>query len=341
MRKIIIDKSNENQRIDKFLKRYMPNAAGAFIYRMLREKKIKLNDQKTSGNVILRAGDEIKIYFSDSTLEIFTNQKCQTANDVRALQKIELRLFEKNIIARSDDILLINKPAGMLSQKAKKSDISVCELLIEYLKSKNETDDEKLLTYRPSVVNRLDRNTSGVLICALTLKGAQCISEIIKQRTIKKEYLCLVIGKAEKEMTVEGYLVKDAGSNKVRIISQKEAVSVKHERIKTLFRPVIYEKGLTLVSVELITGKTHQIRSQMAALGYPLAGDPKYGDAGFNAKLKREYGLNRQFLHSYRLQMPTDERLGEIFSGKTFTAPLPSELTKVLKNALPKDIQTD
>ena len=323
MKKIIIDETNQNQRLDKFLKRYLPNAGAGFLYRMLREKKIKLNGAKSEGKEILKTDDEIVIYFSDETLEKFMGTSKDDKNTAESSDLKAVRDFKNCIIYEDRDVCIINKPAGMLSQKSRPEDISACELLNMYLASGKNQDGLNINQFKPSAVNRLDRNTSGILVCAKTLPAAQELSEMFRDRTLKKEYLALVLGKVERKYDIKSYLKKDDKCNKVDVIEKfKEG----YDKIETSYEPLGYLDNATLLNVDLLTGKTHQIRAHLSYMGNPIAGDSKYGNKKANGEFKRRYGLGRQFLHAYKLTFPDIKGRLKILSKKSFRAELPKEL---------------
>jgi len=307
MREIVIGPDTEGQRLDKFLKRYLPDAGTGFLYRMLRQKKIVLNGAKADGSVILKAGDAVRIWFSDETLAKFSGstesgKRAQGTGAGRDAAKggsggPDVKAFARGIIFENDDLLLYNKPAGLLTQRDDRNEASLNDLLVAYLTEKNEAD---LQLYRPSAVNRLDRNTSGLVICAKNLKSAQCLSKLIRDREIRKEYICLVKGHFNKEGLFESRSEKDGS------------------RMATRFTVIEAGRRLSYVNAELLTGRTHQIRQQLLLLGHPIAGDPRYGDERLNRLLREQYGLKRQYLHSYRLTFPeTIEELPGL-SGRIF-----------------------
>lgn len=341
MKKLIITEATQNQRLDKYLKRYFPNAGQGFLYRMLREKKIKLNGKKAEGKTLLAAGDEITVYFSEETLETFMRPpEGKTPGNVPSAEgnpkkpvsghrtDPEAWDFGSRIIYEDAQVLFWNKPAGLLSQKSAVRDVSACELLVDYLVRKKEATEESLREYRPSAVNRLDRNTSGLLICAKTLAAARTLSDLLRSRELKKEYLAMVRGRVEEAMRVSAWLKKEADGNRVQVCgSPREGF----ERIETAYTPLgfLAEEDCTLLNVELVTGKTHQIRAHLAYLGHPLAGDPKYGRRHADRLFARKYGLTRQFLHAYRLTFPALSGVLKALGNRSFTAALPEELETI------------
>ena len=164
------------------------------------------------------------------------------------------------------------------------------------------------------------------MLCGKSLAGLQALSEALKLRTLKKYYLALVLGKADRPGHQKAWLSKDTKTNQVKVSTGQVPES---SPIETAWEPVWSNGEETLLKVELITGKSHQIRCHLASLGYPLAGDPKYGNARWNRRLKQEYGLKRQFLHAWQVEFPRMSGALEALSGKYFTAPLPDELERI------------
>lgn len=313
---------DEGQRLDKFLLKLLPNATSSFIYKMLRKKNITLNDKKASGTEKLKQGDSIKIYFSDETLAKFMGKSSS-----ESAYKISdnYRRDRMEIIYEDEQFLFLNKPVGMLSQKAKDSDYSVNDWLIDYLYDSNQIDQTALQTYRPSICNRLDRNTSGLILCAKTLKGAQYLSEQLKKRSMEKYYITLVHGAVERNMTIQGYLTKDNKTNQVSI-SNKETADASY--IETSYEVLYCTKEYSCLKVHLITGKTHQIRAHLSSIGHPILGDSKYGGAVKGSVLNK-YKLQYQLLHAYQVVFPIEMEDAAI-SGKTFYAAPPKLLQSIL-----------
>ncbi len=232
-----------------------------------------------------------------------------------------------DIIYQDEDVVFINKPAGMLSQKSASQDVSMVEYFIGYLLETKEITKQQLETFHPSVCNRLDRNTSGLILAGKTLSGLQGLSALLKNRNMEKYYLCLVKGVVKETCLCQAFLVKNKKTNQVKV---QEEPAEGAETIRTRYEPLWTNGKETLLKVELITGKSHQIRCHLASMGYPLAGDPKYGDPAWNKRWKEKTGLNRQFLHAWEIHFPEQMDVLKNLEGKTYRAPLPEDLRKTL-----------
>ena len=322
MKEIRIGENESGQRLDKFLLKYMSRAPKSFIYKMLRKKNITLNGKKAQGNEQLRQGDAVKLFLSDDTIGKFSETR--TAGYAET---------ELDILYEDKHTIFINKPAGMLSQKAAAEDVSLVEHLIAYLLKTGQISEEALATFRPSVCNRLDRNTSGIVAAGKSLAALQQLSAMFRERSLKKYYLCLVHGRVTEARTISGFLSKDERTNRVRVQRAGERRSPQKEeaRIETEYRPLRSGDGVTLLEVHLITGKTHQIRAHLAAEGHPIIGDYKYGMRSVNDSFKREYGLSTQLLHSCRLCFPECTGALSELSGREITAPVPDLFRRICR----------
>lgn len=329
MQEICVTEKEAGQRFDKLLAKYLSGAPKSFYYKMLRKKNITLNGKKASGSEKLVQGDMVKLYLSDETIEKFSGKTFQVQTD---------RQEKLDILYEDENLLLLNKPVGMLSQKAKETDVSAVEHLIQYLLDTGQLTEQNLKTFRPSVCNRLDRNTSGILAAGKSLAGLQELSRFFKERTIGKYYLCLAYGRIEEEKSIRGYLCKEEEKNHVQIYQDERPDSI---LIETEYRPLASGKDVTLLEVHLVTGKTHQIRAHLAAEGHPVIGDYKYGFRKINDIYQKEYGLKSQLLHAWRLQMPNSEGTLQYLSGKEFTALPPDIFQRICMEKLPADDQKE
>lgn len=295
MKSFTIRENEAGQRLDKYLRKLLPDAPGSFIYKMLRKKNIVLNEQKASGAEHLSVGDVVYCFLSDETFEKFSRSSAAVVNEL-------VQLTHKTkcaVVYEDDEILVMNKPAGMLSQKAVASDVSANEHMIAYLLESGALTDAQLRTFRPSICNRLDRNTSGLLLAGKTLHGLQHLSAELKSRSLQKYYRCLVRGVITQKQRQKGYLLKDENENSVSVFKNG---APNRKYIETEYDPVEILGDYTLLEVHLITGRSHQIRAHLASLGHPVIGDPKYGDARQNRLFEHHAGVRRQLLHAYRVR---------------------------------------
>ncbi len=308
MKLITVHKQEEGQRLVKLLGAYLKEAPNSFFYKMLRKKNITLNGKKADGTEKLKCGDEIRLFLSDETYEKF-------AGKVQPKEKFPM--VKLNIVYEDSNVIFINKPAGMLSQKSVPSDVSLNEYLLGYLEKSGQWKQEESKAFRPSVCNRLDRNTSGMVICGKSMAGLQQMAALLKDRSLHKYYLCLVKGVMTESQHLEGYLLKDENSNQVKIF-QKETEGAAH--IITEYEPLYTEGETTLLKVTLVTGKSHQIRAHLSSIGHPIIGDPKYGDRKVNAFFRETHGIKNQMLHAWKLTFPELAEPLDNLSEKSFEA---------------------
>lgn len=350
MQSVTIGNNQAGQRLDKFLHKFMRSAGTGFLYKMLRKKNITLNGKRAEGSEILALGDTVSFFFSPETFAKMTGETGDVLSDMgpsvdgingnhaAGREKAEQYVHAYHVLSGSGisvlyedgHILIADKPAGVLSQKARSSDVSLNEWLIGYLLEEKAFPTVELRTFRPSVCNRLDRNTSGIVLCGKSLAGSQYLSRHIKDRGIQKFYRTICVGEIRRETTLRGYLEKDSRKNKV--IVRENTGTMKHDHrdyIETVYHPLAVSGGYTLLEVELITGKTHQIRAHLASTGHPLIGDHKYGDSRTNRILREEYGLTYQLLHAYRVELPAFDADSGV---KTICAPCPEGFLKIMES---------
>lgn len=285
MKSFTIKKNDADQRLDKYLTKSFPNLPKALMYKYIRLKRIKVNGKRAEISTRLNVGDVVDMYINDEFFE-----KSETRYDFMSASK------SIDIIYEDENIILLNKKTGLLSHP---DDNEYVDTLItrvkRYLFEKGEfrPDDENSFT--PALVNRIDRNTSGIVIAAKTAEALRVLNQKMKDRELHKIYLCVIHGTPkEKSATLEGYLVKDEKKNKV-FVSKKKTEGAK--TIRTKYTVLKSKNGLSLAEVDLLTGRTHQIRAHFASIGHPLLGDGKYGTNALNKKS----GLKKQCLCSYKL----------------------------------------
>lgn len=338
MRTLRVSPREEGQRLDKLLSRYMEQAPKSFLYKMLRKKNIKLNGKRAQGKEKLFAGDEITLYLADETIEGFRSDgSAQQASPDSGKSRQAL-----DIIYEDDHILLINKPAGMLSQKADRDDASLVEYVEEYV---NAAYHRELFapgqgrapvrlaegcrgdTFRPGICNRLDRNTSGLVVAGKSIQGLQWMNRLFRERDLKKYYLCLVHGRLKESSSLKGYLKKNGRSNTVEVLPKPISGAVK---IETEYQPLgsaeWQGESYTLLQVHLLTGKSHQIRAHLASIGHPIVGDIKYG-----GRRREPFAVRYQLLHAWRLEFGAPPYLPDRYHGKCFQAPVPESFARVLE----------
>ena len=328
MKEIIVTSLEEGQRLDRILQRYLSQASSGFVYKMLRKKNITLNGKKTDAAVKLKQGDVIRLFFSDETLEKLTEPAKET----------DYPETDLDILYEDEHVLLINKIAGMLSQKASPSDVSLNEYAVGYLLASGAVTPDSLRTVRPSVCNRLDRNTSGIVAVGKSSAGLRELSAMFRDRTIHKYYQTLVAGRIDREAEIDGWLYKDEKNNTVRIVESADGPDRDGgHRIVTRYRPLAHRSDgddrheLTLLEVELVTGRSHQIRAHLSSIGHAVIGDPKYGNSRRNDYFRREYGLKGQLLHAGRIIFPKTDGTLAYLSGREFIAPLPGPFRNIVK----------
>lgn len=329
MKSFQISKQEAGQRLDKYLHRILPIASSGFLYKMLRKKNIMLNHKKAEGKEILLQGDLVEVFFRDDTFVKFSEQEgAQRQFDSQYSQYINAyeTIHPVIVLYESEDIIILSKPIGVLSQKAKENDISINEWLLGYLLSQDKITSDSLKTFKPSICNRLDRNTSGIILCSITLPGSHFLNQMLKERTMHKYYLTFVSGKITTSDHLHAYLSKNEKTNKVKIVDKiSENQKELFDEIETAYQPVYYDSqnDITELEVLLITGKSHQIRAHLAFIGHPILGDYKYGGK------KIETLPSHQILHAYRIVFPELTGMFSSLSLQEYRAPLPTYMNKL------------
>ncbi len=286
MKSFTIGSNDAGQRLDKFISKAVPLLPQALMYKYIRKKRIKVNSGRGEISCKLEQGDVVDMYISD---EFFAP----------AAEKYDFLKASKNlsVLYEDENVMLLDKPAGLLSHP---DETEYNDTLITRVKrclyERGEYDPSDENSFSPSLVNRIDRNTTGIVIAAKNAESLRILNQKLKDREIHKYYLCAVHGIfKEKAGLLTAFMVKDEKKNKVTVFAQAVPGG---KTMKTGYRVLKEGKGLTLLEVELLTGRTHQIRAHLAYEGHPLVGDGKYGTNELNKPL----GYKKQFLCSYRLE---------------------------------------
>ncbi len=328
MKQFNIGENEAGQRLDKYLKKLLPEAPGSFLYKMLRKKNITLNGRKASGDEKTGAGDEVKLFLSDETFDKFAGSGRSSSAASGLLGPSPAVIYEDH------HVLIMDKPAGILSQPDASGAPSMVEYVTEYLLQTGELTEEDLRTFRPSVVNRLDRNTTGLIAAGKTLAGLQELSGAFKSRTVDKYYLCIAAGCIKNEKNLKGYLHKDHKSN---IVSVRQFPEEGDMPIETQYWPVKNSPEFTLLKVKLVTGRTHQIRAHLASEGHPIVGDPKYGSREQNREAQKRFGVRYQLLHCSEMNFGKRTGALEGISEKVIASPLPEIYRIVMESGRTQD----
>ena len=306
LKRCLIEKNDAGQRLDKFLTKRFPNLPQSLMYKSIRTKNIKVNRKRAEISTRLNAGDVVDVYASDAFLE-----PAPTHYDFLAASK------QLDILFEDENVLLLNKKVGLLSHPDDREYVDTLITRVKrYLYDKGEYRPQDEGAFTPALVNRIDRNTSGIVIAAKNAEALRILNQKLKDREISKRYLCVVHGVMPQEHALlEGWLEKDEAKNKVTIYRSKPSPAAKE--IRTAYRVLKTNGKLSLLEIELLTGRTHQIRAHLASVGHPLLGDGKYGTNALN----KQSGLKKQCLCSYRLEFrfTADAGILNALNGRVFT----------------------
>ena len=285
MKEIYISKNDGNQRFDRFLRKYFENAPLSVIQKNIRKKNFKINDKRAKADDFIYENDKITMYISDENYDKWLRKTDFKPGD-----------FNLNIVFEDDNVIIMDKDKGLLTHASSKADYgnNLVDQMLSYLYKTRQVDKTDK-TFNPAVVNRLDRNTEGLIIGAKNSTSLKSLNEAIKKREIDKYYLTIVKGDIRENFTIGTKIAKNDRKNKVK--SSKDG-----SYILTHFRPIESNGKFTLLECQLITGKTHQIRFSLAKNNTPIIGDRKYGDSATNRLLNEEYKINNQILLAYKIK---------------------------------------
>ena len=303
MKEYLVGANDAGQRLDRFVKKVAPRLPDSMLQKTLRKKDIKINGRPAKGDARLEKGDTVRIYLTEELLE-----------GARAPAPVKQRAVKLSVAYEDENILVVDKKPGVLCHDAEGwSPTTLIAEIQSYLRQKGEWRPEEENSFAPALCNRIDRNTGGLVIAAKNAEALRIMDEKIKNREIEKYYLCVTLGQPHPARgRLEGFLFKDAKKNQVYVYDEPRVGALS---AVTEYRTLSVRGELSLLECHLITGRTHQIRAQMAHAGCPLLGDGKYG----RERKNRDYGEKMQLLHSWRLRFAftTESGVLSYLDGKT------------------------
>ena len=318
-----IGKNEQNQRLDKFLRKYLEKAPLSYIYKAIR-KDVKVNGKRSKEDYILELGDVVTLYMADEKIAAYRKK----VERVKAKRQFKIAYEDEHLI-------IVEKPLGLLThgdQHEKKNHLA--NQVIDYLIETGSYNPRIEKTFTPAPVNRLDRNTTGLVLFGKTGPAVQQLNRLIREKEkISKCYMTIVSGTLQRELHLRDRMVKDSGKNKVTVLSMDR----EGREMETIARPLETSGNYTLTEVEIITGRTHQIRAHLAKAGHPVIGDAKYGDKKVNRYVGEHFGLHTQLLHAYKLQFQSCDGELAYLNGKTILAELPEAFQSIKTGLFGKD----
>jgi len=318
MKEIILTENDANQRLDRFLKKYLPKAPLSYIYKLIR-KDVKVNGKRAKEEQMLLSGDILAIYASETDLEALMEKK-----------RIHTAKRQFQILYEDENIIVVSKPFGLLvhGDKTEKKD-TLANQVTDYLIETGSYIPRLEKSFVPSPVHRLDRNTTGLVIFGKNANALRILSAMLREGPesaedearcpLRKFYRTIVSGKIEKTLVLKNRLLKDEVKNLVKVLP-KDAKEGKY--IETIASPIKSNGKFTLTEIELITGRSHQIRAHLAFSGHPLLGDTKYGGKAFYPKESKEH-ISTQLLHAQRIEFVNAKEPLDYLNGKVIECPLP------------------
>ncbi len=307
--------------MDRFLKKYLKNAPLSYLYKLIR-KDLKVNGKRAKAETMLAEGDELSLYIEQEQLESYIRPKKRYAGK---------RQFK--VAYEDEDVLIVEKPFGLLTHgDSKEKKNTLVNQVCGYLQEKGEYDPRNERIFMPSPVNRLDRNTTGLVIFGKNSAAVQILNRLIKDKDkVSKRYLTIVSGNVKEPLDLKAKMEKDAKKNRVRVLPSD---APEGKLMETKVYPQKSKGGFTLVEVELVTGRTHQIRAHLGQAGFPVIGDGKYGSLRINGQMKKRFGLTTQLLHAYKLDFSKEIPQLPGLAGREITAGIPEEFVRIKRELM-------
>lgn len=307
--------SNEaNQRLDRFLRKYLKDETLSEIYKMVRKKAVRVNGAKVRENYRLSEGDVVEIY---------GGHERGISDSIKVSDKDFSNVYE------DENILIVSKPPKLiLHPDAAHKENTLVDQVLYYLYKSGQYDPEKEMTFTPAAVNRLDLNTGGIVMFAKNYKSLQDLSTMVRERYVGKHYICVVKGSLSGSGEIRGYLAKDHKTNIVKIY---DTPSENAREIHTRYNAIKSLNGYSLLEIDLITGRSHQIRAHLSSIGHPILGDMKYGDEKENKYFKKAFGLENQLLYAYKVTFNKTTDSFKYLEGMSFKSDLPALYGNIIK----------
>lgn len=311
MRDIRITDNEAGQRLDRFLRKLLKEISLTEIYKRIRKGIVKVNGKKTKENYMLKVGDVVSLYKEDTEY-----------------QKTYKGSFKGiNIVYEDDNLIIVDKPVGLLSHpESSKDEDTLVQRVIGYIIKSGE--GEYSPTFSPALCNRLDRNTSGLIVAAKNYSALKSINEMVRERSLIKYYLCIVKGSTEDKGEIKSIIGKDK-EKRMAFFETTEAINGKEA--KTIYKKIADNGDFSLLNIELITGRFHQIRAHLSSIGHPIIGDTKYGDKDINYYFGKNFGLKHQFLTAYSIYFKNPPDSLEYLKGKYLYSSIPRNFAMIIQ----------
>jgi 23S rRNA pseudouridine955/2504/2580 synthase len=316
MRKVQVSAAMANQKIEKFLRKYLSDVTLSTIYKVMRQKDVKVNGVRINKDYVVKENDMVEIYLPESKEGNVKEEIVKTGKHF-------------DVVYEDENVIFVNKYIGTLVQKDISNQISLTEEVQYYLYQKGEYNPNDSQGFAPSPAHRLDRNTCGIVMFGKKVESLKILTDLLKNRTgIVKKYKALVFNRVKEDGVVNLRLVKNSDDNFVKIASPNDKDSLSAE---TEYHVLSHYQNTSLLEIILHSGRTHQIRAHMAAIGHPLVGDTKYGDFKLNKEFEKKYKFSNQFLQAYQLSFQNIDGMLSYLSNRTFTVKLVKEYEDLLK----------